>query len=76
MGGLGAYECWIEGGCKAAVGTAAFGGQGLPLVVNAACTEIGSASKGAFGQCPLLTGPAIEAQGLSAEWCRLAIESD
>jgi len=37
------------------------GGQGLPLVINAACTEIWSASNIAFGLCPLLTASAIEA---------------
>ena len=37
------------------------GGQGLPLAINAACTEIWSASNIAFGLCPLLTRGAIEA---------------
>src|SRR6202040_4334910 len=35
--------------------------QGLPLAINAACTEIWSASNFAFGLCPLLTLSAIEA---------------
>ena len=42
-------------------GPEAFGGQGLPLAINAACTEIWSASNIAFGLCPLLTLSAIEA---------------
>ena len=36
-------------------------GQGLPLAINAVCTEIWSASNIAFGLCPLLTLSAIEA---------------
>ncbi len=42
-------------------GPEAFGGQGLPLAINAACTEIWSAANLAFGLCPLLTLGAIEA---------------
>ena len=42
-------------------GPEAFGGQGLPLAINAVCTEIWSASNIAFGLCPLLTLSAIEA---------------
>ncbi|MDU2928282.1 acyl-CoA dehydrogenase, partial [Bradyrhizobium sp.] len=34
---------------------------GLPLAINAACTEIWSAANVAFGLCPLLTLSAIEA---------------
>jgi len=55
------YKRWIEGGWNAVSGAEAFGGQGLPLAVNAACTEIWSASNAAFGLCPLLTSSAIEA---------------
>src|ERR1700754_1509432 len=56
-----AYKRWTEGGWNAVSGPEAFGGQGLPLAVNAACTEIWSASNIAFGLCPLLTLSAIEA---------------
>jgi len=35
--------------------------QGLPLAINAACTEIWAGSNIAFGLCPLLTLSAIEA---------------
>src|SRR6516164_5577137 len=56
-----AYKRWTEGGWNAVSGPEAFGGQGLPLAVNAACTEIWSASNVAFGLCPLLTLSAIEA---------------
>ncbi len=56
-----AYQRWIAAGWNAVSGSEAFGGQGLPLAVNAACTEIWSASNLAFGLCPLLTLSAIEA---------------
>jgi 3-(methylsulfanyl)propanoyl-CoA dehydrogenase len=56
-----AYQRWTEAGWNAVSGPEAFGGQGLPLAVNAACTEIWSASNVAFGLCPLLTLSAIEA---------------
>jgi len=56
-----AYQRWIAAGWNAVSGPEAFGGQGLPLAINAACTEIWSASNVAFGLCPLLTLSAIEA---------------
>ena len=56
-----AYKRWAEAGWNAVSGPEAFGGQGLPLAINAACTEIWSASNIAFGLCPLLTLGAIEA---------------
>jgi acyl-CoA dehydrogenase len=56
-----AYQRWIAAGWNAVSGPEAFSGQGLPLAVNAACTEIWSASNVAFGLCPLLTLSAIEA---------------
>ena len=56
-----AYARWIAAGWNAVSGPEAFGGQGLPLAVNAACTEIWSAANIAFGLCPLLTLSAIEA---------------
>src|SRR3954464_2325203 len=56
-----AYRRWIAGGWNAVAGPEAFGGQGLPLAVNAVCTEIWSAANIAFGLCPLLTLSAIEA---------------
>src|SRR5246127_1385818 len=56
-----AYQRWAAAGWNAVSGAEAFGGQGLPLAVNAACTEIWSASNAAFGLCPLLTLSAIEA---------------
>src|SRR6201990_3354944 len=56
-----AYKRWTEGGWNAVSGPEAFGGQGLPLAINAVCSEIWSASNVAFGLCPLLTASAIEA---------------
>src|SRR5712675_3700404 len=56
-----AYQRWTAAGWNAVSGAEAFGGQGLPLAINAACTEIWSASNIAFGLCPLLTLSAIEA---------------
>ncbi|WP_213774380.1 acyl-CoA dehydrogenase [Bradyrhizobium sp. dw_78] len=56
-----AYKRWTAAGWNAVSGPEAFGGQGLPLAINAACTEIWSASNVAFGLCPLLTLSAIEA---------------
>src|SRR5258708_8972673 len=57
----GACERWAAAGWNAVSGPEAFGGQALPLAINAACTEIWSASNIAFGLCPLLTLSAIEA---------------
>jgi acyl-CoA dehydrogenase len=56
-----AYKRWTEAGWNAVSGPEAFGGQGLPLAINAVCTEIWSAANVAFGLCPLLTLSAIEA---------------
>src|SRR5256885_1036634 len=56
-----AYKRWTEGGWNAVSGPEDFGGQGLPLAINAACTEIWSAANVAFGLCPLLTASAMEA---------------
>src|SRR4029077_12013437 len=56
-----AYKRWSEAGWNAVSGPEAFGGQGLPLAVTAACTEIWSAANLSFGLCPLLTLSAIEA---------------
>jgi acyl-CoA dehydrogenase len=56
-----AYQRWAAAGWNAVSGPEAFGGQGLPWAINAACTEIWSASNVAFGLCPLLTLSAIEA---------------
>src|SRR6201986_2315690 len=56
-----AYKRWTAAGWNAVSGREAFGGQGLPLAINAACTEIWSAANISFALCPLLTLSAIEA---------------
>src|SRR3954453_12161202 len=56
-----AYQRWSAAGWNAVSGPEAFGGQGLPLAINAACTEIWSASNIAFGLWPPLTLSAMEA---------------
>jgi len=56
-----AYQQWAGAGWNAVSGPEAFSGQGLPLAINAACSEMWSASNLAFGLCPLLTSSAIEA---------------
>ena len=56
-----AYKRWTAAGWNAVSGPEGFGGQGLPLAINAVCTEIWSASNISFGLCPLLTLSAIEA---------------
>jgi alkylation response protein AidB-like acyl-CoA dehydrogenase len=56
-----AYKGWAEAGWNSLTGAEQFGGQGLPLVLHAACSEIWSAANMAFGLCPLLTAGAIEA---------------
>jgi alkylation response protein AidB-like acyl-CoA dehydrogenase len=56
-----AYRRWSEAGWNAVAGSEEWGGQGLPLAINFACTELWSAANMAFGLCPLLTASAIEA---------------
>jgi alkylation response protein AidB-like acyl-CoA dehydrogenase len=56
-----AYRRWTAAGWNAVSGPEDFGGQGLPLAINAACTEIWAASNMSFGLCPMLTLSAIEA---------------
>jgi acyl-CoA dehydrogenase len=55
------YRDWAEGGWNALAAPEAFGGQGLPILLNVACAEIWNASSIAFALCPLLTAGAIEA---------------
>ena len=67
-----AYRRWTQAGWNAVSGPEAFGGQGLPLAINAVCTEIWSASNIAFGLCPLLTLSAIEALQISVQAALIA----
>jgi len=56
-----AYRGWVEAGWNSLTGAEEFGGQGLPIVLHAACSEIWSAANMAFGLCPLLTAGTVEA---------------
>ncbi len=56
-----AYRIWREGGWNGLASPEAFGGQGLPQAVNAACTEMWNGAAMAFALCPLLTMGAIDA---------------
>ncbi|WP_296572049.1 acyl-CoA dehydrogenase [Phreatobacter sp.] len=55
------YSDWAAAGWNALMAADAYGGQGLPCVVNSACIEMWNAASGAFGLGPLLTQGAIEA---------------
>src|SRR5918995_4657648 len=56
-----AYEAWTEAGWNALPGPPEFGGQGLPILLNAACIEMWNAACMAYGLGPLLTMGGIEA---------------
>ncbi len=56
-----AYAQFTEAGWQGLQHQAAFGGQGLPKTIGAACGEILHAANLSFALCPLLTDGAIEA---------------
>ncbi|NEU11536.1 acyl-CoA dehydrogenase [Methylobacterium sp. BTF04] len=56
-----AYATWIAGGWNGLSAEPEYGGQGLPLLLSAACNEMWNAASIAFGLCPLLTAGGIEA---------------
>ncbi|MGA7487709.1 MAG: acyl-CoA dehydrogenase family protein, partial [Xanthobacteraceae bacterium] len=56
-----AYQSWIGGGWNALAGPAAYGGQDLPLLLNAGCSEMWNGACLAFGVAPLLTFGGVEA---------------
>jgi acyl-CoA dehydrogenase len=56
-----AYTDWAAAGWLALPANPDFGGQGLPILLNAACTEIWNAANMAFALNPLLTMGAVEA---------------
>ncbi|MDQ0391707.1 acyl-CoA dehydrogenase [Labrys monachus] len=58
-----AYRDWSAAGWNGLAAPASFGGQGLPLLLNAACLEMWNAASMAFGLGPLLTMGAVEALG-------------
>ena len=56
-----AYDAWRKGGWNGVASSAEWGGQGLPQIVNAACTEMWNGACMAFGVGPLLTMGAVDA---------------
>ncbi len=55
------YRDWCAAGWNSLTGPAAYEGQNLPFLLQAACTELWNAASLAFALCPLLTTGAIEA---------------
>ena len=55
------YRDWCTAGWNSLTGPAAYEGQNLPFLLQAACTELWNAASLAFALCPLLTTGAIEA---------------
>jgi acyl-CoA dehydrogenase len=56
-----AYDAWRKGGWNGLASPTEWGGQALPQIVNAACTEMWNGACMAFGVGPLLTMGAIDA---------------
>jgi acyl-CoA dehydrogenase len=56
-----AYRAWRLGGWNAVTAPAQWGGQALPQIVNAACTEMWHAASIGFANGPMLTMAAIDA---------------
>ena len=56
-----AYRGWRMGGWNAVTAPADWGGQALPQIVNAACTEMWHAASIGFANGPMLTMAAIDA---------------
>jgi alkylation response protein AidB-like acyl-CoA dehydrogenase len=56
-----AYRAWAAAGWNGLSAPAAWGGQGLPHALNAACNEMWNAASMAFGIGPALTMSAVEA---------------
>jgi butyryl-CoA dehydrogenase len=55
------YAAWAAGGWNGLSGPPEYGGQGLPLLVNAACLEMWNSASMAFGIGPVLSMGAVEA---------------
>jgi acyl-CoA dehydrogenase len=55
------YKEWSAAGWNGLAAPSDFGGQGLPFLLSAACTELWNSASMAFALCPLLTTGAIEA---------------
>jgi alkylation response protein AidB-like acyl-CoA dehydrogenase len=56
-----AYTAWTDAGWNALPGPVEWGGQGLPFLVAAPCSEMWNSASLAFGLGPLLTIGAVEA---------------
>jgi len=56
-----AFAQFVEGGWQGLQHPAAFGGQGLPKTIGAACGEMLNSANMSFALCPMLTDGAIEA---------------
>ncbi len=56
-----AFQQFVQGGWQGLHHPVAYGGQGLPKLIHAACIEIVQAANLSFALCPLLTDGAIEA---------------
>jgi 3-(methylthio)propanoyl-CoA dehydrogenase len=56
-----AFRQFAEGGWQGLQHPSAFGGQGLPKTIGAACGEMLNSASLSFALCPLLTDGAIEA---------------
>ncbi len=56
-----AFRQYAEGGWQGLQHPTAFGGQGLPKTIGAACGEMLNSANLSFALCPLLTDGAIEA---------------
>ncbi|MEK8050527.1 acyl-CoA dehydrogenase [Ideonella sp. DXS22W] len=56
-----AFRQYAEGGWQGLQHPAELGGQALPKLIHAACTEMVNAANVSFALCPLLTDGAIEA---------------
>ena len=54
------YKAWCEAGWNGLTGAEEFGGQGLPITMQVATSEMWNAANLAFSLCPLLTAGAIE----------------
>jgi acyl-CoA dehydrogenase len=56
-----AYREWAAAGWNGVAAPTAWGGQGLPLAVNAACIEMWNSAAMAFGLGPVLTMAGVDA---------------
>ncbi len=56
-----AFKQFAAGGWQALQHPAAYGGQGLPKLIHAACSEMVNSASLSFALCPLLTDGAVEA---------------